>query len=189
MDRKDQIRLEGAFEKSARFLESLGLTVRQGPAAGGFLSGIAIEYGELVVESAADEIASPLLHEAGHLAVLPGMFRAKACGDLAGVIEQMGAWLDEHMGRLDLDDPSIRAILQCGECEATAWSFAAAHAAGLDTRIPFIRGFEGDGLMLHDQIAAGCYFGVHGLAAGGMTDLPRPRSAVPFPLMKRWLQV
>jgi hypothetical protein len=60
---------------------------------------------------------------------------------------------------------------------------------GIDTRIPFYRGFDGQGLDLHDQVASGYYFGVHGLAGGGMTDLPQPRVSSPFPRMKRWLQL
>jgi len=44
-------------------------------------------------------------------------------------------------------------------------------------------------MELHDQVASGYCFGVHGLAAGGMTDLPRVHSASPFPRMKRWLEI
>lgn len=79
--------------------------------------------------------------------------------------------------------------MQCGESEAVAWSYAAAAAIGIDTRVPFYRGFEGTGLDLHDQIAAGYHFGIHGLAAVGMTQLPRRHHGTPFPRMKRWLQV
>ncbi|MBO9579524.1 MAG: hypothetical protein J7498_01375 [Sphingobium sp.] len=79
---------------------------------------------------------------------------------------------------------------QSGECEAVAWSYAAAAATEIDTHVPFYRGFDGGGLALHDIVATGHYFGVHGLVAGGMTDQPRrPRSQALFPQMRRWLQI
>ncbi|WP_454884267.1 hypothetical protein [Sphingomonas oryzagri] len=136
-----------------------------------------------------DDLACELLHEAGHLAVLPSMFRNEASGDLHDVSQLMSDWIDGHLAAVHPDDPRIRAILQSGECEAVAWSYAAALAIGIDTRIPFYRGFDDEGLALHDQVASGYYFGVHGLAAGGMTDLPRPHLTSPFPRMKRWLQI
>ncbi len=183
------IEFDGAFARVFAFLEGLGLVVQQDAKVDGFLAGVEIADGVLRVESAADDIAGELLHEAGHLAIIPGQFRSIASGDLSGVSETMGQWIDANISEVGPDDPTVRAILQCGECEAVAWSYAAAAAVGIDTRIPFFRGFEGDGLALHDQVASGYYFGVHGLAAAGMTDLPRPHSAIPFPTMRRWLQI
>lgn len=183
------IALDGAFARTLAFLDDLGFVVRLDAEADGFLAGVEIADGELRVASYADDIAGELLHEAGHLAVMPTQFRGLASGDLTEVVETMGRWIETHAAEVGPDDLVIRAILQCGECEAVAWSYAAAVAIGIDTRIPFFRGFEGDGLALHDQVASGYYFGVHGLAAAGMTDLPRPRSTTPFPDMKRWLQV
>jgi hypothetical protein len=182
------IELDGAFARTVEFLEALGFVIRIDAAADGFLAGVEVSRGEFRVQSCADDIAGELLHEAGHLAVIPGLFRGQGCGDLSGVSEIMSEWIDSHIAEVGPDDPMIRAILQCGECEAVAWSYAAAVSIGIDTRIPFFRGFEGDGLTLHDQVASGYYFGVHGLAAAGMTDLPRPHSTTPFPKMKRWLQ-
>ena len=184
-----EIPFEGAFARTVAFLEELGFVIRHDPAADGFLEGVEISNGELLVESCADDMAGELLHEAGHLAVIPSLFRGQVSGDLGGVGEIMSDWIDAHGLALGPDHPLVRAILQAGECEAVAWSYAAASAIGIDTRIPFYRGFEGEGLALHDQVASGYYFGVHGLAAGGMTDLPRPRSLTPFPQMKRWLQI
>jgi hypothetical protein len=183
------IRFDGAFARTVAFPESQGLVVRVDAAIDGFLAGVAISDGALLVESCADDIAGELLHEAGHLAVLPSLFRIRASGDLSGISEFMSDWIDTHIAEVGPDHPTIRAILQCGECEAVAWSYAAAVEIGIDTRPPFFRGFEGDGLALHDQVASGYYFGVHALAAAGMTELPRPRSATPFPKMKRWLQI
>lgn len=181
--------IEGAFARTAAFLEGLGFVVRCDPRADGFLAGVEIANGELLVAMDADDMAGELLHEAGHLAVTPSLFRHRASGDLSEVARIMSDWIDGCGLSLEVDDPIIRGILQAGECEAIAWSYAAALTIGIDTRIPFCRGFEGEGLDLHDQVASGYYFGVHGLAAGGMTDLPRRPSPSPFPRMKRWLQV
>jgi hypothetical protein len=189
MTRHSRIPIEGAFAKAVAFLEGLGLRTRFDSDARGFLSGVGIRRGELVVVQPNDDLACELLHEAGHLAVLPGMFRDEASGDLDDVNKAMSDWTDQHLAAIHPDDPRMRAILQSGECEAVAWSYAAALAIGIDTRIPFYRGFDDEGLSLHDQVASGYYFGVHGLVAGGMTDLPRPHSTTPYPRMKRWLQV
>ena len=189
MTRRSKISISGAFAKSATFLQGLGFTVRQDSRASGFLAGVEINNGQLIVERFDDDIAGELLHEAGHLAVLPSPFRNRASGDLGDVIQRMSDWIDQNRATVSPDDPLIRAILQSGECEAVAWSYAAATAIGIDTRIPFIRGFDGEGPALHDQVASGYYFGVHGLAAGGMTDLPRARAVSPYPRMKRWLQI
>jgi hypothetical protein len=183
------IAIDGAFARACEFLTALGFAVREEPQVSGFLEGVAIRNGDLVVRAAEDEIAGELLHEAGHLAVLPTRFRHLASGDLSQVNELMHDWMMREGHLVHPDDPQIRSILQCGECEASAWSYAAALAIGIDTRVPFYRGYEGDGLIVHDQIASGRYFGVHGLAAGGMTELPKPWSAQPFPAMKRWLQI
>lgn len=180
---------DGAFARVTAFLQDLGFEVRLDAKVEGFLAGVEIADGVLCVESSADDLAGELLHEAGHLAIIPSLFRSSANGDLSVVSKAMGEWIDNHIAEVGPDDPMVRAILQCGECEAVAWSYAAATAIGIDTRIPFFRGFEGDGLALHDQVASGHHFGVHRLTAGGMTDLPRPHSATPFPNMKRWCQL
>jgi hypothetical protein len=183
------ISYEGVFARAAAFLGSLGFTIRVAPCTGGFLDEVEIAGGDLLVLRDTDDLAGELLHEAGHLAVLPERFRSKAAGDLDGIFRAMSDWFDVEVPLLGPDHPQVRAALQCGECEAVAWSYAAAVAIGIDTRIPFARGFDGEGLTLHDQVASGRYFGVHGLAAGGMTDLPHWSSATPFPMMKRWLQI
>lgn len=190
MARRRKINFTGAFAKSAAFLSQLGIRIDFDPTANGFLEKIAIDGGRLIVATHDDDIAGDLLHEAGHLAVIPTIFRDKATGDLSGLGQLFDDWFDTHPNALGCEeDPIARGILQSGECEAVAWSYAAAHAIGIDTRIPFSRGFSGVGLALHDVIALSYYFGVHGLAACGMTDLPRPRANTPFPEMKRWLQV
>lgn len=189
LERDPEIAIDGAFARVREFLEALGFTIRVKPGISGFLRDVAIVAGELHVDRNDDDLAGELLHEAGHLAVLPGPFRNEADGDLAGVCENMSAWLDANLAEIYPDDPKVRAILQSGETEAVAWSYAAAVALGLDTRIPFYRGFDGAGLDLHDQVASGYYFGVHGLAAGGMSEIPRRWSTTPFPKMKRWLQI
>lgn len=185
---ESRVLIEGAFALVTRFLEGLGFTIRICPGVNGFLSDIAIVDGELHVARRDDDLAGELLHEAGHLAVLPEQFRSQASGDLSGVIQLMSDWLDAHAPTLHPDDARVRAILQAGETETVAWSYAAANELGIDTRIPFYRGFDGEGLDLHAQVASGCYFGVHGLAAAGMSDIPRRWSTTPFPKMKRWLQ-
>jgi hypothetical protein len=174
------------FQKAAAFLEKIGLKVSIVNGVTGFLPGIFIKEGEILVSAEDDDLAGDMLHEGGHLAVTPSIFRDKITGD----IESVGSIYDQILAEdRDHDDALIRAILQSGEGEAIAWSFAAARAAGVDTRLPFWHFAGNDGEEVHSMLAAGCHCGIHGLAAAGMTEIPRLRRQHAFPEMKRWLQI
>lgn len=79
-----------------------------------------------------------------------------------------------------------------GEVEATAWAYAATVAIGLDPRVLFhAGGYFGKSEQLAFTYAAGCYPGVAGLAACGMTLVgveASARGVKPYPHMVRWVR-
>lgn len=181
----------GDFSRAASFLERIGITVAVRPGTTGFLGPLRVSGSTIYVDHTGDELAGDLLHEGGHISVTPSIFREMLDDDTDAIGPQMSAWLDEHPMALATwpEDPIGRAILQCGEMEAIAWSYAAARAAGVNARLPFGRGFDGNGAEVFGMLEAGAHFGINGLVAGGMTDAPQFRSAAAFPAMKRWLQI
>jgi hypothetical protein len=150
----------------AAFLDEIGLAVRFGAISETtFLAGIRIERGQLVVDESRLLYPGDLLHEAGHLAVLPPERRAAISGD-AG------------------DDAGY-------EMGAIAWSYAAALHIGLDLATVFhAAGYRGSSRAIMENFAAGRYIGVPILDWLGLAINP-PRSGVKgvmhYPHMLRWL--
>ncbi len=153
------------------FLRRIGIRVReQAFAKESFLPGLMIFNGELVVDRNALAWPGDLLHEAGHLAVLPTE-RRNASSDA----------LDGH-----------ESIPFAGEIEATAWAWAAIVHLGLRPEVLFHEGgYHGRSAALIATFSAGVYPGCHGLHQAGLassgTDAIRD-GVPPFPHMIRWLR-
>ena len=180
-------RKEDAF-RASRFLETIGFVIVLDERADGFLEHARIETGcRLVANLNHHHGVGDLLHEAGHLAVIPSLFRSRVSGD---VEETLSPLADEytrshtfHVNDSFQEDPIFRGILQAGEQEAQAWSYAAAIHLGIDPLLIFD---DEVSMGLSDTLLglqANCHPGIHGLAAGGMTERRL------FPAMKRWVQV
>ncbi|HEY0302592.1 MAG TPA: hypothetical protein VGC36_14700 [Rhizomicrobium sp.] len=151
----------------AAFLREIGLEVRSGALAEATaLPGIDIERGALVIDE--DRLLCPgdLLHEAGHLAVVPAARRAAFHHDVG-------------------NDPAE-------EMTAIAWSYAAALHLNLDPALVFhADGYRGGGESILDSFRLGSGIGVPMLGYLGLTHAgpaPRPPGAQPFPAMIRWLR-
>lgn len=153
-----------------QFLRGVGITVREREIEQSFLPGIAVERGELVLDRARNTWPGDLLHEAGHLAVLPRHLRHTVSGDL----------------------PSEQAVAHAGEPEATAWAYAALLAIGLPAEVLFHEGgYHGKSAALILTFGLGVYPGAAGLAAAGMIASPedaRAGLAPAYPHMLRWLR-
>jgi hypothetical protein len=150
-----------------RFLESIGLTVRSGELQSGtFLPGLQIEQGGLVIDESRLLYPGDLLHEAGHLAVLPAEQRSVQ-GPNAG------------------DDGG-------NEIGAICWSYAAAVHIGIDPAIVFHpHGYRGASEGFLENFGAGRYMGVPLLQWMGMTADERQAPLLgvePYPHMLRWLR-
>jgi hypothetical protein len=135
-----------------------------------FLPGIVLRAGSLVVDPKKLMWPGDLLHEAGHLAVLPAELRARANDALVDTVEM------EH----------------AGEPEAMAWAYAAAMAIGLPLEMLIHEGgYKGRSAEVLSMYAFGVYPGLRGLCEIGLTAAPgfTPEcGAVRYPQMLRWLR-
>lgn len=150
------------------FLTDIGIPVRSGAITGPTaVPGIAIADGGLVLDPDATRHDGDLLHEAGHLALLPPARRATASGMLP---DDIGAGY---------------------ELGAICWSVAAAHHLGLDLACVFHpEGYRGDSSWLIETYGAGVHPGLPLLQWAGLAWAPgtEPDGATPFPAMRRWLR-
>jgi hypothetical protein len=151
----------------ARFLADIGIVVRAGEIrAQTFLPGILIDRGAIVIDEARLTYPGDLLHEAGHVALMPPADRATAGPDIS-------------------EDGGF-------EMAATAWSYAAAIHLGLDLRILFHDGgYRGNSPAIIENFRAGRYFGVPVLEWLDMTVGPKKAmemGVAPYPNMLRWLR-
>jgi len=153
------------------FIAGLGLPIAEAELPPDtFLPGIAIRDGGLVIDPSKLVWPGDLLHEAGHLAVLPLEFRASAQDDL-------------------IDETQIE---HAGELEAMAWAYAASVELGLPVEVLIHEGgYNGKSRDLLQMYTFGVYPGLQGLCAAGLTAAPG-FSAEPLPLrypqMLRWLR-
>ena len=153
-------------QRIATFLESIGLAVRAAAIEGpSFLPGMRIESGALAIDAEKLKHPGDLLHEAGHLAILPADQRAALNHDAGN---------DGGM-----------------EKTAIAWSYAAAVHLGIDVKILFHPdGYKGGAQSLADQFTAGYSIGVPLLQVWGMAADAKCAQAkmVPaYPRMLRWV--
>ncbi len=150
------------------FLEEIGIPVRAGAITGPVaVPGIAIADGGLVVDPDGPAHEGDLLHEAGHLALLPPSRRATVGGLLPA---DVGAGY---------------------ELGAICWSAAAAWHVGLDLAQVFhAEGYRGDSDWLVETFEGGTFPGLPLLEWAGLTWAPgtEPHGEAAFPAMRRWLR-
>jgi hypothetical protein len=153
------------------FLSRIGLpVVEETLPADTFLPGIALRAGGLMVDT--DKLLWPgdLLHEAGHLAVLPATLRGEAHDD----------------------QPNHADVEYAGELEAMSWAYAAAIELGLPAEVLIHDGgYHGKARDLLQMYAFGVYPGLRGLCETRMAAAPGFTSdcgPVQYPRMLRWLR-
>lgn len=173
------------------FVRDIGLEVEACPQASGFLPHVRIVRGGLHVVPA-QVFPGDILHEAGHLAVIPSRFRPLAQDDLEGVFEAMGRHLQDNPDGLGCwpEDTLCRAILQSGEAEATAWQYAAARHIGLPDALLFPPGsFDGGAEDVLGALTQGRHLGINGLRAAHWTrtSLRAPGALPVYPELAFWL--
>jgi hypothetical protein len=182
------------LERAVEFVRSIGLSVKlvgnHPLEPGSFLPQIRIRAGGLEVRE--DAFPGDVLHEAGHIAVLPPAFRPLADKNLRAAFAAARAYCDEHGDGLMAhpEDPVVRALLQCSDPEATAWQYAAANAIGLPDAWLFPAGsYEGNQETVLQMLKLNRHFGINGLQAAGWTQVSRnPYRATPvYPALAFWL--
>jgi len=161
----------GHYPDIFAFIARIGLPIAEEPLpADTFLPGIAVRDGGLVVDPDRLKWPGDLLHEAGHLAVLPAALRNAAHDDLPDSIDAGHA----------------------GELEAMAWAYAAAVELGLPMEVLIHDGgYNGKARDLLQMYTFGVYPGLRGLCDVGMTASPgfTPECGpVHYPRMLHWLR-
>lgn len=149
------------------FLIGIGLTFRTDEILQKtFLPGILIDHGTLVIDPAQLLYPGDLLHEAGHLAVMPADRRSRV--------------------HIDVGRDAAEEMM------AIAWSYAALIHLKLDPAIVFHPdGYRGGSQALIENFSCGRYIGVPVLQWLGMTaDEKRAQElgVAPFPHMLKWLR-
>ncbi len=166
-----------------RFLTDIGFVVEESSRSSeGFLPGILVYGMHLYI---GPELSpGDLLHEAGHIAIVPKMFRSFLKGDVEGSLDKYAnEYIKTHFNPNCDEDPIIRGLLQCGEAEAIAWSYAAAIAAGIPpTSVFHSAAYDGEGESIIFALSMSAHPGINGLQAANMTTVKM------FPKMKKWLQ-
>jgi hypothetical protein len=153
------------------FLTRIGLPIAEDTLpANTFLPGIALRAGGLVVDRDTLMWPGDLLHEAGHLAVLPAALRCEAHDD----------------------DPNHADVEHAGELEAMAWAYAAAIELGLPMEVLIHDGgYHGKSRDLLQMYTFGVYPGLRGLCETGMTaasGFTPDCGPLQYPGMLRWLR-
>lgn len=153
----------------------------------GFLPGIYLKGMTVLINPKHLVSAGDILHEVGHVAIIPSIFREDVSDNIEELLAPIAAkYCDSHefIDENGTEDPIYRGILQCGETEAQAWSYAAAVAAGVPPKLVFhARAYQGESQSLLIMLNMGKHAGVHGLQAAKMTTTRT------YPIMKRWLQI
>jgi hypothetical protein len=160
-----------ATAKMVDFIRGIGIDVVETPLDfETFLPGIYIDQGRLLVDERKLLYPGDLLHEAGHIALVPSYLRCYATGNV-GKIEEIG---------------------HSYEIEAIAWSWAAAVALGIDPEMLFHnKGYKGGAQALLFNFQIGVYFGITIMEEAGLTYSNYKASqlgAEPFPIMQKWLR-
>lgn len=153
------------LERILTFLTEIGFVVRERPLTEPtFLPGILVERGELVIDRTKLAHPGDLLHEAGHIAVMPPSRRSGLTGDLQS-------------------EPAE-------EMAAMAWSYAACLQAGLPPEVVFHPdGYQGGSETLLAAYAGGGGPGTAMLHWFGLTRMRDDGSGAPvFPRMSGWLR-
>lgn len=153
------------------FLGKIGIEAAPGAVRpGSFLPGIRVVGGTLIYDDATLAWPGDLLHEAGHIAVVPSALRSRLSDGL-----ELDAFIEN-----------------ASEIEATAWAFAAVCHLGLDPAVLFHEGgYAGASPGLLATFSLGVYPGAAGLARAGMTHVGEQarRAGLPtYPAMARWLR-
>src|SRR5688572_24737910 len=127
------------LSKCIPFLNGIGIkTIFRKLDTPGFLPGLLIENGCIIIDRDALLYPGDILHEAGHIAVVPGAERT-------------------NMNNQSVLDSKNR---ETEEMMAIAWSYAACIHLDLDPKIVFHEnGYNGTGENIVENFNAGIYFG------------------------------
>lgn len=154
------------FEKALEFIRDIGIEVELRIIQDDhcFLPGLLIDHGRIIVDRDRLQFPGDILHEAGHLAVIPAEERKSISGPAIG-------------RRKDAPAEEMMAI---------AWSYAACIHLGIDPSFVFHeKGYRGGSNSIIENFREGRYFGVPVLEWLGMTTTS---GSIIYPDMIKWIR-
>lgn len=156
------------LEICIKFIRSIGIEVVFAQLSESFLPGIHINEGKLFVDPAALAFPGDILHEAGHIAVVP---------------------LAERQ-QLNAQSIAERPQREAEEMMAIAWSYAACRHLGLSSSFLFHEGgYKGGGAYLAENFDNKRYIGLPMLQYCGLC-FDEKNAALnhqqPYPYMQKW---
>lgn len=159
------------LEKCISFLNSIGIgVVLDKINRKAFLPGLSIENGCIIIDSESLQYPGDILHEAGHIAVVPALERVK----------------------LDATEIEKRENREAEEMMAIAWSYAACIYLEIDPCFVFHdKGYKGGGSYIAENFREKRYFGLPMLQWIGLTadeNNAADLNIKPFPHMIKWLR-
>ncbi len=160
------------LEKCISFLQLIGIPVKRinTMAVESFLPGLSIDGGSIILNEVHCTYPGDILHEAGHIAVVPA---------------------DERSG-LNAESIAGRENKEAEEMMAIAWSYAACVHLEIDPYFVFHDdGYKGGGSYIADNFNNKQYFGVPMLQWIGLTADEKNAAAkgiAPYPAMIKWLR-
>jgi hypothetical protein len=159
------------FECAVKFIEHLGIKISFTPITEDcFLPGILIENGGITVDMDKLKYPGDILHEAGHIAVVPEADRDTLS---AGSIAE----------RKDREAEEMMSI---------AWSYAACKYLDLDPYFVFHpEGYRGGADHLVQTFESGAYLALPMLQWTGLAleeKRAKETGKLPYPVMQRWLR-
>lgn len=166
----ESIAREKLLTKMTDFLDQIGIGYKfEEMNEDTFLPGLKIERGILLIDESKLKYVGDILHEAGHIALLPPSIREVLSGSLENQPEPEGT-----------------------EMAVIAWTYAACKAIGIPAQIVIHEeGYKGGASSIIKNFDEGCYFGVPILQWLGMT-VEKKHSTMPdqdvFPKMSFWVR-
>ncbi len=158
------------FERAISFIREIGIETTYAVIddGEGFLPGLLIAKGKIIIDKNKMKFPGDILHEAAHIAVVPSAER----GDLDG----------KNIGR--------RKDADAEEMMAIAWTYAACVHLEIDPTFVFHEhGYKGGGTAIVKNFENGNYIGVPVLQWLGMTTTSTGNEdEIIYPAMKKWMR-
>jgi len=157
---------EKMLQQAICFLQEIGIDVHFDTIEShSFLPGISISGGSILIDKSKLKFPGDILHEAGHIAVVPAVERP--------LLNEAGI--------------ANREMREAEEMMAIAWSYAACVHLDIDAGFVFHNnGYKGGGSSIAENFKEGRYFGVPVLKWVGMCNNPEEENG--YPKMLKWLR-
>ena len=155
------------FDIAVDFIQQIGIGISFEPnSEPAIMPGICIRGGKIIVDKANLLYPGDVLHEAGHIAVVP----------------------EGERSSLNNDTIARRPMAPAEEMMAIAWSYAACVHLGLPSSFVFHdHGYHGGGKSLRENFDGGYYFGVPMLQYLGLCSRAGQSEQSQYPVMLHWV--